>query len=101
MLLVTSLVIVGHSAPETDRRETGTLLIPTIPGLILVLLLFSTAVRALIGLTVAFAATASLTWVMGMALAAALGKAAGGVIADRFGWGRVAVGAMFSTPGVM
>jgi hypothetical protein len=45
-------------------------------------------------MTVASAAESGLPWVMGLALGAASGKAAGGGIADRFGWRPVAVGAL-------
>jgi FSR family fosmidomycin resistance protein-like MFS transporter len=67
--------------------------------LILVTLLMAIAIRSLVGMAIV------LTWKSHIALAVVLvlsvfaGKAVGGVLADRFGWAKIAVGSLLvSTP---
>ena len=62
--------------------------------LILLLLLLSIAIRALVGSVLVFPWKVDMNLVVVLTGAVVLGKALGGVLADRFGWIKVAVGAL-------
>lgn len=94
LLVAAGMFILGQGVPQTrrdcpdaPRRMTG-------PELVVILLLLSTVIRSVVGLTMAFEAKLNMTWLVILAFAAAAGKASGGILADRFGWRRVAVAAM-------
>jgi MFS transporter, FSR family, fosmidomycin resistance protein len=63
-------------------------------GIALVLLFFSVSIRSLIGLTVEFPWKTGIDLGVALVLVVVAGKALGGVLADRFGWRRIAVGAL-------
>jgi FSR family fosmidomycin resistance protein-like MFS transporter len=68
--------------------------VPSAVWVIAVLLLFSIAIRAFVGMAGCHACP-KLDWLpWAMATAACLGKVSGGVIADRIGWARASVGAL-------
>ncbi len=62
--------------------------------LVLALVMLSISVRSLVGSLMVFPWKVNLTLLVILTVAIALGKALGGVIADRFGWIRIAVGAL-------
>lgn len=67
--------------------------------LIILLLLISVAIRALIGLAVVFPWKSNIFLLVCLTLAVVLGKALGGILADRFGWIRISVtGLLVSAP---
>jgi MFS transporter, FSR family, fosmidomycin resistance protein len=62
--------------------------------LILLLILFSIAIRSMVGMAIEFPWKTNTNLLIILTLAVVLGKATGGFLADRFGWIRVAVGAL-------
>lgn len=67
--------------------------------MMLALLLSCIAVRALVGFAVVLPWKSVMALAVTLTVAVVLGKAVGGVLADRWGWGRIAVGALaVSTP---
>jgi MFS transporter, FSR family, fosmidomycin resistance protein len=64
--------------------------------LVLGLVLLSIAVRGLLGFLVTFPWETQPVLLIVMTLATVLGKALGGILADRWGWTRVAVGSMLA-----
>jgi FSR family fosmidomycin resistance protein-like MFS transporter len=81
--------------PETPRRVPST----TTPGLpngslILLLLLGSIAIRSLVGMSASRGVPKSEWLLPGITLAAFAGKFIGGILADRYGWIVVTVGAL-------
>jgi MFS transporter, FSR family, fosmidomycin resistance protein len=63
-------------------------------GLILLLIFISIAVRSLVGMLVVFPWKADINLLIVLTIGVVLGKALGGVIADKFGWIGIAVGAL-------
>lgn len=59
--------------------------------LIIILLLISVTIRSLLGLAVDFPWKSNIYLLVCLTLAVVLGKALGGIIADKFGWKRVSV----------
>lgn len=95
-LAVMAVVILARPVPVMPggrtvraRRETR----PAIE-LILLLLLFVVCVRSYVGLALAFPWKSQMHLLVALTAAVVLGKAFGGVLADRFGWRRVGVGAL-------
>jgi FSR family fosmidomycin resistance protein-like MFS transporter len=90
LLGIFSVLLLVHEAPvfqPPGRPER-----PLGRGrLILLLLLSSVAMRSLLGLALSFPWTSAPALAPLLVLAAALGKGWGGVLADRFGWMRIAV----------
>lgn len=62
--------------------------------LILFLVLLSITIRSLVGMTLVFPWKTDINLLIILTIAVVLGKALGGIFADRFGWIRVAVGAL-------
>ncbi len=93
-----AVLLLRHEAPALQRRDAPAQ--PIGPGrLMLLLLLSSVAMRSLLSLPLGFARAPGPALVPLMVLAAALGKAFGGVLADRFGWMRMALWApLLSVP---
>ncbi len=96
-----ALLVIAAYAIELPRMDYAKVAVRKQPRFWLVLfgLLVAIAVRSLVGLAIV------LPWKSQMALAVVLvvsvfaGKAAGGVLADRFGWTKVAVGSLvIATP---
>jgi MFS transporter, FSR family, fosmidomycin resistance protein len=71
-----------------ERKEYG------IFSAILLLMLFAVAVRALVGSVLVFPWKSDLALAITLIAGVALGKGLGGILGDRFGWRRVAVGGM-------
>jgi FSR family fosmidomycin resistance protein-like MFS transporter len=85
--------------PPVDYHERPAGENAGLAGLIVLLLLGSISIRALIGLTVELPWKADTGLLAILVLGVAGGKAAGGILADRFGWMRVAVsGLLISAP---
>lgn len=75
----------GKPAPVRDLSK---------PTAIVLLLLFSIAIRSLVGKAGAYEVPRETTILFGVAAAAFAGKAMGGVLSDCFGWIAVSVGAL-------
>jgi FSR family fosmidomycin resistance protein-like MFS transporter len=97
LLVAASIFILTRKVPQTHYSETDTACPISLPGLAIALLLFVTVVRSLIGMTMALETKASVVWLMSLALAAAVGKAFGGVLADRLGWRLVTVATLLAS----
>jgi len=63
-------------------------------GLILFLVFLSITVRSLVGMLLVFPWKADMTLLIILTLAVVLGKAFGGIMADKFGWIKISVGAL-------
>jgi len=77
---------------DYERRSAATTI--TFFGVMVLLLLGSISIRTLIGFSVAFPWKADSTLLAILVVAVFCGKAAGGVLADRYGWLPVAVAAL-------
>ena len=97
-----AVLLLRHEAPAFQRRDDAPAQ-PIGPGrLMLLLLLSSIAMRSLLSLALGLPRAPGPALVPLMVLAAALGKAFGGVLADRFGWMRMALWApLLSMPLLM
>ncbi len=62
--------------------------------LILLLILLSIAIRSLVGFVVVFPWKSDFNLLIALTIAVVLGKGLGGILADKFGWIKVAVGAL-------
>ena len=62
---------------------------------ILLLVFSSIAIRSLIGLAIVFPWKSDINLLITLTIAVVLGKGLGGILADKFGWVKVAVGALF------
>jgi len=86
------IFLIGHPSMRYERRSvrasTGRF------GFILVLVLFAIAVRSLLGLAAYYPWKSDVSLLLMLAGAVVAGKAVGGILADRFGWTRVAVAAL-------
>jgi FSR family fosmidomycin resistance protein-like MFS transporter len=60
----------------------------------LLLVLTCVAIRALVGTNLVFPWKSQMGWLIALTLAVVLGKGLGGYLADRYGWTRVAAGAL-------
>jgi FSR family fosmidomycin resistance protein-like MFS transporter len=79
-----------HKRPALSRFE-----------LIIVLLFITIAIRSLVGYLTVFPWKSDMTLLISLTAAVVLGKAAGGVLADRFGWKRIAVSALIISAPLM
>jgi MFS transporter, FSR family, fosmidomycin resistance protein len=61
---------------------------------ILLLILFSIAIRSMVGMVIVFPWKTNINLLIILTLAVVLGKGLGGILTDRLGWIRVAVGAL-------
>jgi len=95
LLLGASCLAIGlMGMPRIDYRRPP---VETPRGhllLVLTLLLICIGIRSLVGLTNVFPWKTDTLPLLALVLATAGGKAVGGLLADRFGWTRVAVGAL-------
>jgi FSR family fosmidomycin resistance protein-like MFS transporter len=87
----TSLLAAAPPQLEEPPRRTPR---PDSPAATLLLLLLVVAVRALAGMTAVFPWRNGFVMGAALVLAATLGKALGGVAADRWGWRRISVGSL-------
>ncbi len=62
--------------------------------IILILILLSIAIRSLVGVAIIFPWKTNIDLLIALTLAVVLGKGLGGLLADKFGWLQVAVGAL-------
>jgi len=62
--------------------------------IILILILLSIAIRSLVGVAIVFPWKTDMGLLIALTLAVVLGKGLGGLLADKFGWLKVAVGAL-------
>jgi MFS transporter, FSR family, fosmidomycin resistance protein len=62
--------------------------------IVLLLVLFSIAIRSMVGMVIVFPWKSNINLLIIFTLAVMLGKGLGGILADRLGWIRVAVGAL-------
>lgn len=89
------------SGTPAERHPSAAAVAPAIEGAVL-LVLAVVALRSYAGLAIALPWKSSLPLLGALTAAVVLGKAAGGVLADRFGRARVGVGALaFSAPLLM
>lgn len=101
LLTAAGVAILALEHPPVDYRRTPVGGEAGYFRLILLLLLTSVAVRSLVGLAAVFPwkTQGALLWILPLAVVG--GKALGGVLADRFGWTRVAVGALLTSAPLM
>lgn len=99
LMFISALAILLQQGPEISYERRKATASPEVRETVLILLLVTVLVRALVGMTV------SLPWKSDLHLAGVLtacvvaGKGLGGVLADRFGWRRVALtGLLLSAP---
>jgi MFS transporter, FSR family, fosmidomycin resistance protein len=98
LLMAAGIALVLTRPPEI-KRDTDFPANIRYFDLILVLLLVSITIRSLLGLVLNFPWKADMHWLVILTLAVFMGKALGGVIADHFGWTRVAVmGLLLAAP---
>lgn len=99
VLVLTVLCLVAATLPQTSQPVVERTTVP-LPVLIpLVLVLACIGVRSLVGFGVELPWKSKFTMALSLVVLVVLGKALGGVLADRLGWGRVAVGALaLATP---
>lgn len=63
--------------------------------LILLLILFSITVRSMVGMVIEFPWKTDMNLLVVLTVAVVAGKAVGGILADKFGWVRIACGSLF------
>ena len=93
-LTVLSAVAAALPLPPSARTTAEREAVPLPVLLPLVLLLACVGVRSLVGFGVELPWKSEFTLAVWLVALVVAGKALGGVLADRFGWGRVAVGAL-------
>ena len=87
------------SPPPAATREIRPRVFTQPAALVLALILICIGVRSLVGFGVDLPWKTGFPLALGLVLLVVLGKSLGGVLADRFGWGRVAVGSLaLATP---
>jgi len=92
ILLIFSIVlIVRTKIPRIDYNEQKNNRITNYLELIIILLLLSVAIRALIGLVIVFPFKTNFLLLILLTSGVFLGKALGGIFADKFGWIKVGV----------
>ncbi|MEW6350151.1 MAG: hypothetical protein AB1646_13880 [Thermodesulfobacteriota bacterium] len=92
LLLSSAMDFIALPEPDYEPRP-----VPGSAGLFVlafVLLFTAVALRSLVGMAVSFPWKTNLDLLAALTIAVAAGKAAGGWLADRYGWSRIAVGAL-------
>lgn len=100
-LLALALLCAGMvlSPPSVATPESRQRVFTRPAAWVLTLILGCIAIRSLVGFGVDLPWKTGLPLALGLVLLVALGKSLGGVLADHFGWGRVAVGSLaLATP---
>lgn len=94
-LIILSILIFVIKKPEMNyEREESKKEKFNIFGLILILVFLSIAIRSLVGMILVFPWKVDINLLIILTIAVVLGKALGGILADRFGWIRIAVGTL-------
>ena len=96
LILILCIAVSLMKEPVIDygRLSTSQSGKPNYFEMILILVLVSVAVRALVGAALVFPWKADMILLLILTLSVFLGKSLGGVLADRFGWMRIAVGSL-------
>jgi MFS transporter, FSR family, fosmidomycin resistance protein len=94
LLVASCLVFLSLRPPKIDYERSSSGYSPEILILLCGLLLVSIGIRSLVGMTAGFPWKSDVELLLVLTAAVATGKAVGGVIADRIGWIRIAVGAL-------
>lgn len=94
LLLIAIAVMFLLDYPEINYNRKEKTRVEGLFELVILLLLLSISIRALIGLSLHLEWKADLTLLSMLVIAIMLGKALGGVLADRFGWMRVGITAL-------
>jgi FSR family fosmidomycin resistance protein-like MFS transporter len=99
LMLIACAAILFQQGPPVRYERRDLKVAPDYFEILLIILLLTVLVRALVGMTVAFPWKSDLS-LMGVLIAViVIGKGLGGILADRFGWRRVAVtGLLISAP---
>ena len=90
LLLISAMLILGLPKPEFPAPRT-------LPGdlrwfeTVIMLLLVSVVIRGLVGQSLVLPWKSDPALLLALTMAVVLGKALGGILADRFGWSRVAL----------
>lgn len=99
LLLMSAGIILLISKPPKIQYDAGRNKTCSHFSIILLLLLSSIAIRSLVGFTVSFPWKSNIYLLTVLTIAVALGKAAGGVLSDKFGWIKVTItGLIISAP---
>ncbi len=97
LLIVTAVLIYFIKLPKIDYDRKKLVTSEKNENIwdgILLLILFSVAVRSLVGLAAAFPWKTDFNLLVCLTIAVVLGKAFGGILGDKFGWMRVGIGAL-------
>jgi FSR family fosmidomycin resistance protein-like MFS transporter len=90
-LIIFCIMINIISIPKINYDRQGNKVEFNLLRLIVLLLLISIAVRSLVGLSLVFPWKSNMILLVILTLAVVLGKALGGILADRFGWIEVSI----------
>jgi FSR family fosmidomycin resistance protein-like MFS transporter len=94
LLLICCIGMWMVKIPSIDYQRKSVPMAFTFFGVMVLLLLVSISIRTLVGFSVAFPWKADSTLLATLVVAVFFGKAAGGILADRYGWLLVAVSAL-------
>lgn len=89
VVAIVAMFLLGYPTITYERKEKTR--VEGLFELVVLLLLLSVSIRALIGLSLHLEWKADLTLLTMLVIAIMLGKALGGVLADRYGWMRVGI----------
>jgi len=95
LLLFSCILILSIEIPENNYSRKETKGNPSLFEVAILLVLLSIAIRSLIGLALVFPWKSDTTLLVILTLGVFLGKSLGGIMADRYGWIRVSVIALF------
>lgn len=95
ILVVLCILMFSIKKPEMnyDRRKTRNAEFNYF-ALILIFVFLSVAIRSLVGMIVSFPWKVNIDLLITLIIAVTLGKGLGGILADKFGWIKIAVGAL-------
>ncbi len=94
LLLILAIAMLFVKAPEINYEKPTKQQKISSFGLVLSCLLIAIAVRSLMGFAISFSWKSDISLLVALTMGVFLGKALGGVLADRFGWANVAVGSL-------
>ncbi|MEW5819109.1 MAG: hypothetical protein AB1782_02875 [Cyanobacteriota bacterium] len=94
LLILFSMIMLLIKIPDINYEKKKFSLTNGLFELILLLILFSISIRALIALSLTLPWKADITLLLILTMSVVLGKIAGGLLADKFGWMRVSITAL-------
>lgn len=98
LLLICSILIYFVESPKIKKTQEKSINISNVE-LIIIFLLVSISIRSLVGLGVTFPWKSDMNFLFMLTIGVVLGKALGGIIADKYGWIKVTIlGLLLSAP---